>query len=307
MPAPAGGDVVGFFGRRMMQFEERAISFRCGGEHLFGIASVPAQPGSRAVLIVVGGPQYRAGSHRQFTLLARSLAEQGIASLRFDYRGMGDSGGAARNFENVDADLRAGVDQLLAAVPGAADVVIWGLCDAASAALFYAAQDARVSGVALANPWVRSVGGHARATLKHYYRQRLMAPEFWQKVLSGRFNVGAAGRSFSKLVGSALRGAATPDRGAAPDAAAAPAATPLPERMLAGASQFNGRMLLLISGADLTAQEFMDMVKGSPKWRKLLGAKRVTQHSLAEADHTFSRRVWRDQVAGWTADWVRSW
>ena len=25
------------------------------------------------------------------------------------------------------------------------------------------------------------------------------------------------------------------------------------------------------------------------------------------ADHTFSRREWRDQVANWTTDWVRSW
>ena len=29
--------------------------------------------------------------------------------------------------------------------------------------------------------------------------------------------------------------------------------------------------------------------------------------AIAGADHTFSRRVWRDQVASWTAAWVRSW
>lgn len=293
-----------------MTFEERAITFTCHDEPLYGIVSVPAQATGRAVLIVVGGPQYRAGSHRQFTLLARSLAAQGIASLRFDYRGMGDSGGQARHFDNVDADLRAGVDHLLAAVPGITDVVIWGLCDAASAALFYAGQDPRVTGLVLANPWVRTMGGYAKATLRHYYRRRLMDPAFWKKVFSGSFNMATAGKSFSRLVGTAISGGtAEANTGAAAPSATTPtpASAPLPERMLAGLGRFNGKVLLIISTPDLTAQEFMDMVKGSRKWQKLLGAARVSRHELADADHTFSRRVWRDQVAGLTADWVRSW
>src|SRR5689334_11218312 len=119
-----------------MSVEEQAFGFACRGEWLCGIASLPRQPAARGVLIVVGGPQYRAGSHRQFTLLARSLAAQGIASMRFDYRGMGDSDGAMRSFEAVDDDLRAAVDQFMALAPGLTEVVIWGLCDAASAALF---------------------------------------------------------------------------------------------------------------------------------------------------------------------------
>ncbi|KAB8057318.1 hydrolase 1, exosortase A system-associated, partial [Janthinobacterium violaceinigrum] len=58
---------------------------------LVGILSLPAAPGPRGVLIVTGGPQYRVGSHRQFVLLARALAAQGVPVLRFDLRGMGDS------------------------------------------------------------------------------------------------------------------------------------------------------------------------------------------------------------------------
>jgi exosortase A-associated hydrolase 1 len=226
---------------------------------------------------------------------------------------MGDSGGEARNFEHVDSDLRAGVDQLLAAVPGASEVVVWGLCDAASAALFYAGQDGRVCGLVLANPWARTVGGHAKATLKHYYTQRLLDPQFWKKVASGKFNVARAGSAFARMVGNAFGGApaaapaADSGAGTTTTAVLAPPALPLPQRMLAGASQFNGKVLLIISSTDLTAQEFMDMVKGSRQWQKLLGASRVTRRTHDEADHTFSRRVWRDQVAGWTADWVQSW
>ena len=90
--------------------EERALVFECGGARLLGILSLPAggaATATRGVLVVVGGPQYRAGSHRQFTLLARALAGDGVAVLRFDYRGMGDSEGAARSFDTVEDDLRA--------------------------------------------------------------------------------------------------------------------------------------------------------------------------------------------------------
>ncbi len=283
-----------------MQFDERALAFRCHDDWLYGVASVPRAACARGVLIVVGGPQYRAGSHRQFTLLARSLAAQGIAAMRFDYRGMGDSGGDARDFEAVDDDLRAAIDQFMAVVPGMQEVVLWGLCDAASAALLYAGQDARVAGLVLLNPWVRTADGIARTTLKHYYRRRLLQPELWRLLLSGRFEFARSAKSLLRLVREALG----PRTDAAPQAAA-PA--PLPERMYAGLNQFGGKVLLVISGADLTAQEFSDMAAASGKWKRLLGAARVTRHQLAKADHTFSRRVWRDQVADWTGQWIRSW
>src|SRR5712692_9618697 len=137
-----------------MTHNEIALIFDCEGESLVGILSGAGPLAGRGVLIVVGGPQYRVGSHRQFTLLARHLAERGVPALRFDYRGMGDSGGEFRTFERVGADIRWAVDRFFASVPGLKEVVIWGLCDAASAALFYAHQDERVSGLILLNPWV---------------------------------------------------------------------------------------------------------------------------------------------------------
>ncbi|MTW14575.1 hydrolase 1, exosortase A system-associated, partial [Pseudoduganella eburnea] len=172
--------------------EERALAFPCQGETLVGLLSGANASSRRGVLIVVGGPQYRAGSHRQFTLLARQLAARGIPSLRFDYRGMGDSGGAPHQFDMVADDLRAAIDAFQAALPGLQEVVLWGLCDGAAAALFYAHRDARVTGLVLLNPWARSAAGLARATLKHYYWQRLRDPAFWRKLGSGRLALGAS-------------------------------------------------------------------------------------------------------------------
>ena len=93
---------------------ERVLMLRCEADTMLGILHEPVAPSAPVgVLIVVGGPQYRAGSHRQFVLLARALAQAGHPVLRFDYRGMGDSDGTVRTFENVDADLRVAVDALM--------------------------------------------------------------------------------------------------------------------------------------------------------------------------------------------------
>jgi exosortase A-associated hydrolase 1 len=283
-----------------MNYQEVALKFACRGEALYGIASVPEQPAKRGVLVIVGGPQYRVGSHRQFTLLARSLAEQGFAVLRFDYRGMGDSGGEMRDFEQVDEDLRAAIDQFFTAVPQLEDVVIWGLCDGASAALFYADQDPRVTGLVLLNPWARSAQGLAKTTLKHYYRARMLDPAMWKKILLLRFDYGAAARSFwSQLATVFGLTAATADKSQSRPS--------FHTRMQTGLARFDGKVLLVISGADLTAKEFLDMANGASQWRALLDAPRVSRQTLEAADHTFSRRHWRDQVSRWTGAWLTTW
>jgi len=46
-----------------MKYTEQAIVFNCDGCRLIGIATKPETPAETGVLIVVGGPQYRAGSH----------------------------------------------------------------------------------------------------------------------------------------------------------------------------------------------------------------------------------------------------
>src|SRR5688572_13881859 len=95
---------------------EAAAQFACAGDWLMGLVHLPPHPRERGVVVITGGPQYRVGSHRQFTLLARKLAAQNFPVLRFDYRGMGDSEGEPRSFEHMNADIRAAVDVLFAQV-----------------------------------------------------------------------------------------------------------------------------------------------------------------------------------------------
>jgi len=204
----------------------------------------------------------------------------------------------------VEDDIRHALDYFFEQVPTMKEIAIWGLCDAASAALFYAHKDPRVRGLVLLNPWVRTEEGMAKAYLKHYYLSRLSDRELWSKILRGRFDYRSAMGSMFRMIGKALPGRAANTIEAAPTGVAA---APLPERMRDGFEHFDGRVLLIISGNDLTAKEFLDVVAASHKWQKLLQSPRVQRRDLPEANHTFSQRDWRDQVASWTSDWIKSW
>lgn len=281
-----------------MNLSEQAIVFPCSGEQLIGIVACPKQFAKTGVLIVVGGPQYRAGSHRQFLLLSRALAAAGYPSMRFDYRGMGDSTGELRNFENVSEDISAGVDAFMAAVPGLHCVVIWGLCDAASAALLHwdATRDLRIGGFVLLNPWVRSAATLARAHIKHYYAQRLLQPGFWRKLLGGQLGVGRAVGGFlnslrqSRQVGGNV---------------ASHMQLSFQERMLRGLGEFRGKVLLILSGDDYTAKEFIESTRDSAAWQAALRGGNVVTEEVAGADHTFSSAEWRSVVEAKTIDWLR--
>jgi exosortase A-associated hydrolase 1 len=294
--------------------QEIPITFACQEHTVVGIVHSGNPKQRRGVLVVVGGPQTRVGSHRQFLLLARYLAAQGVPVLRFDYRGMGDTSGAQRTFEDIDEDIRAAIDAFYHHCDQLNDVVIWGLCDAASAAMFYAHRDPRVSGLVMLNPWARTVRGEAKAYLKHYYVSRLTEPAFWKKVRHGEFDAVAATKSLCGLARAALgfkHATASPTQHTTtedtPEPPPSESTVSLPDRMADGLEKFHGQLLFIFSGNDLTAAEFLDMTHAERRWRKFFKKRHYERYDIPEANHTFSRKIWRDDVAQKTLDWIQSW
>ena len=77
-------------------------------------------------------------------------------------------------------------------------------------------------------------------------------------------------------------------------------------RMLSALQKFQGRALIILSGNDLTAAEFKQMVSSNRRWRKLIKRSSISWFEMPDANHTFSTREWRDIVAETTVQWLRS-
>jgi len=278
---------------------ERALIFDCGGETLVGVVSAPqaadAVAADTGVLIVVGGPQYRVGSHRQFVMLARFLADNGVPCMRFDFRGMGDASGEARDFEALSDDIEAAIAAFARELLGLRRIVLWGLCDGASAICLSLGGNPLVAGAVLLNPWVRTAETQARTMLKHYYLQRLLDPRFWRKLLGGGVNLRGALGGVKEAAGAAAGAGSVPsDREG-----------PLPKRMLRGLQRCELPVAVFLSGRDYVAREFEQCVAGDAAWGAFMASGRCSVRHFAEADHTFSAVAQSDGVARATLEWVR--
>lgn len=283
----------------VQSWSEQGTVFKCGDNRLVGVAALPETAASDVgVIILVGGPQYRVGSHRQFTLLARDLAAAGVPSLRFDYTGMGDSEGEQCEFSAVQDDIRAAIDALIAIEPGVQRVVLWGLCDAASAAMMYAHDMPRVCGLVLLNPWVHGVEFSPEVKLSHYYRPLLTGTENWRRLFAGKIAVLPALREFTLSSLGTIAGwfgfsSARQSRHSFVD------------QMLHGYRAFSHESLIILSEEDLTAREFSALATNDKQWKALLDGPTSTTCNIAGADHTFSTRAWKDAVSRLTVDWVK--
>ena len=263
------------------------------------------------VLILVGGPQYRVGSHRQFVKLSRALASNGISNLRFDFSGMGDSEGELQPFYTNSHAIKVAIDTFIQHNPAIRKVVLWGLCDAASAALLYCYQqpDSRVAGLVLLNPWVRQQQSHAQTMLKHYYWHRLTSKAFWRKLLAGGLNplqsakelINTWQQSRTNKQHNSAFGITTANQ---PNKKLATTADNYVQQMLTGWQVFNGKTLIITSGNDLTAKEFLQLCETDSNWAVCL--QKAQQHYIAKANHTFASSEWRAQVEQQTCLFIKA-
>ncbi len=273
--------------------EECPVSFKCHNNRLHGILSIPKEKPNQAVIIVVGGPQYRVGSHRQFVLLARYLASLGVLVLRFDYSGMGYSDGVPSMFYEIDEDIASAVSFVSSKHDYIEKIYLWGLCDAASAISFYAYQDERIDGVILLNPWVRSQGSHSKAVLENYYRERLFSPDVWRELILSPAKILTAIKSFAVICIDVLRSRLSQGNQASiQDITREDRVDRLADSVLRGIERYKGRICLILSERDLTADEFKIQFEANDALRE----KTMDIHKIEGADHTFSSQRWRREV-----------
>ena len=131
---------------------EEHMTFAVGDISLEGLFSAPSAPPSIGAVICHPHPQY-GGEMRNNVVSALTLAfqEAGIATLRFNFRGVGQSGGSHGEGEAEIEDVKAAVTALLARQP-VSTVVVAGYSFGSVVGLRAGAEDERVHtliGVAL--------------------------------------------------------------------------------------------------------------------------------------------------------------
>ena len=264
-------------------WHEEIVVVPCGDDQLAGILTRPRNANGLGLVILPGGAQTRVGAHRQHVLLARSLAARGVASLRFESRGMGDSDGTHPGFADLGPDIAAAVRALRSIVGGLDQVILYGLCDAATA---IALTSTDIDGAILLNPWARSDKTLAAAQIRTHYPRQALSAAFWKKLLSGRIN------PWTKL--REIRAAVATSRQEGGDEAA------LPDRLHAALAAWDRPLLLLLSGRDMTAAEFEGEVL--PRLQDPTPA-HLSVGRIDGADHTLSQAIWwraaLDQIEAW--------
>lgn len=273
---------------------EIPVTFRSGRNQLLGICHLPPDAADVGVVLLVGGPQYRVGSHRMFVLIARELARYGHAVLRFDFTGMGDSEGTFPGFERLNADVAAAIDRFGASAPAVRRFVLLGLCDGATAAAYYAPDDPRVIAAVLLNPWVHTQSAEARTLLWHYYPRRLVQRDFWRALSHGEVAIGA---SLVDFLGKLRRTFGGRGAGAAAEGS-------FVDRMRNALNSFSGRLLVVTSERDHTALQFTDLWARDPRWRGIRESAQIV--TLSGADHTLSAASDLRSFCGVVGEWLKT-
>ncbi|MFT4517652.1 MAG: exosortase A-associated hydrolase 1 [Halioglobus sp.] len=282
--------------------QEIPLVFDCEGDDLLGVVHKPAQPAQVGVIsIIAGGPQYRGGVGRGMVSMARDLAANGVAVLRFDYRGMGDSAGDFRGFEDIAADLQAAVDALRAAVPEVTKVVLWGGCDAASGVMIHGWKIPDAVSLVLGNPWVYTPQIESAVRRQHYL-SRLTDWSFWRKLLRSEYNLlgyvrSAMAKVLQRVVG--VFSSATQETGNDGLSAAS-----FVDRMLGGLQRYEGSVLFLISGQSIASKEFDELIASDSGWRAVSERAGYERVDFPEADQTFSTAEAREGVSKAIALWL---
>jgi len=125
-------------------------------QRLKGVLSWPTDErrDKMALILISAGFTAKMGPHRVYAELARSLAALGVATLRFDLGGIGNSQ-TLHPGQALEVRTKHDIQNAIAFLQeqhGIEKFVIGGLCSGAEDAFHYAAGDARVTGVLMIDP-----------------------------------------------------------------------------------------------------------------------------------------------------------
>jgi len=261
-------------------------------EDLFGILQVPdgTEHPEVAVVFVHGWSGYRAGPHDLYVHTARALAERGIASLRFDLRGRGDSGGAydEADLDGMIADCLT-AKQFVQERLGSKAIYLLGICSGGNVALGAASLDRTVTGLVLwSTPLFApdKVAGEAKKRRRFFlfdYARKLFRRETYAKLFRGRIHF--------RIVWQVLRGKRETGSTNPKDSR---------RNVMQDFRTYGGRMLFVYGTRDV------DSIGAPDFFRQYCEAEKIPADfaTIEGANHSFYSVAWEQQVIEATGEWL---
>ena len=224
--APASGAyTTGAFTERCVAIPVEAdskIGFGRAGDTLFGVLTVPAkQSCARAVICLNSGAVHLMGPNRLWVRIARDWAARGVAVLRMDFSGIGDSPARQGCAENIvySVPALAEVEQAVQYVRNqlnVQEVHLLGLCSGAYHAFKSMAGGVPVQSGMIINPltYFWEPGKVADDGIKDYeiilhsekYSRQLFTLAPWKRLLRGELDIAYLLQFVRRKVGVLFRG-----------------------------------------------------------------------------------------------------
>jgi alpha-beta hydrolase superfamily lysophospholipase len=277
-------------------------------------------------LLLSPGVKTRVAPHRLYRKLADVFLARGIAVLRVDFYGLGDSEGELAETQ-IDQFYRAVqlgryVDDTRNAIDfcerelGARRFIVGGLCGGAITGLLTAEQDARVAAVyAIGMPVVLDgVAQHEAANMtrgqlrsvRARYLRKVLQPSAWLRLLSFRSDLRLL---LASVLGGGKRRWRNGERRRT-EGVAAPTTPPAQNlnkafvRALFRMLEYRRPVLLLFGGADRLYWEYQEKV-AEPWASSLRGApSQATLVLVPNANHILGDPAWVARGRELTAEWL---
>ena len=275
---------------------EQHCYFKSDSQRLLAAVHLPEAAIERQPLALVylhGWAGYRIGPHQMFTKMARRAEELGFCSLRFDFRGRGDSEGDTQQttLTTMIADTVSAIKFVLCET-GLERVALIGDCSGSEVAIgagpLHPAVAAQVLWSAPIVAGDRAASDRAKhKTVLAQYARKLFRRETWAKLVSGRLQAG----QIARVIGGGGKGAG--EQGVASDKDI---------DWLDRFVSFRGERLFVYGGNDPTTAASVAHYEALCRE----AGRDFNQIIIPGANHAFYSVAWENQVIDASLQWLKS-
>jgi pimeloyl-ACP methyl ester carboxylesterase len=279
----------------MPQTPPEPITMRGAAGRLSALLDVPDGDLRGGVVVVHGWGGCRVGPHRILVEAARSLNARGLATLRFDLGGRGQSEGdpLATDLDSMIDDATLAVEVLRARI-GTLPIGMLGMCSGGNVALAVAALHDGVDAVATWSTYPfqeQKTGKQESGRRGHFlkvYLSKALRPSTWARLVRGRVNLKLVRRVLFRKAEQEGEGGRNMHRSR--------------REVVAPLTRYAGRVLFLYGGSDPEAGQ------AETVFRAFCGENGIDAEfqTVEGANHNFYSLDWKRQVIERTTDWLAS-